>query len=200
VYESDRALVDRMLAGEQRAFDEFYAANADRLAAFAARRSGLDSASLEDIVQNTLIKALRSLRSYRAEATLLTWLSSICRHELADAQRTGRRRPAHDSIDSNTSARQQTAMLRAAPEHEPEAELESFHMNAAVIETLDALPANYAVVLEAKYGDGMSVEALAQLLDATPIAAQSLLARARLAFRSKWAQRLDQASRSGLQA
>src|SRR3977135_1544332 len=87
VYEADRALVARMRAGDQRAFDEFFSASAPRLVAFAARRSALDSASLEDIVQNTLIKAARNLASYRGEAALFTWLTQICRHELADGHR-----------------------------------------------------------------------------------------------------------------
>ena len=84
MYESDRALVARMGAGDQRAFDEFFHSSAPRLAAFAARRSGLDAASVEDVVQNTLVKAVRNLASYRGEAALFTWLTEICRHELAD--------------------------------------------------------------------------------------------------------------------
>src|ERR1700680_396626 len=46
VYEADRALVTRMRAGEQRAFDEFFKACAPRLVAFIARRSSLDPATL----------------------------------------------------------------------------------------------------------------------------------------------------------
>ena len=86
MHESDRALVAKMGAGDQRAFDEFFHSCAPRLAAFAARRSGLDAASVEDVVQNTLVKAIRNLGSYRGEAALFTWLTEICRHELADSE------------------------------------------------------------------------------------------------------------------
>src|ERR1700674_209006 len=99
MYESDRALVARMSAGDQRAFDEFFHSSAPRLAAFAARRSGLDAASVEDVVQNTLVKAVRKLASYRGEAALFTWLTEICRHELADVYRKSARRPAHLSLE-----------------------------------------------------------------------------------------------------
>jgi DNA-directed RNA polymerase specialized sigma24 family protein len=54
------------------------------------------------------------------------------------------------------------------------------------MKVLKDLPANYALVLEAKYGDGLSVEAIALQLGLTEIAVQSVLARARDAFRRRW--------------
>ena len=57
---------------------------------------------------------------------------------------------------------------------------------AAVITALNALPERYALALEAKYGDGLAVEEIAVLLGVTTVAAQSLLARAREAFRDLW--------------
>jgi RNA polymerase sigma-70 factor (ECF subfamily) len=175
-----------MSAGEQRAFDEFYRSNVPRLGAFIARRSGLDPASVEDIVQNTLIKAMRSLGSYRGEASLLTWLTQICRHELADATRKAARRPAHVSLEEPDQLLRLSLQLRLPPDQEPAAEVETELHRAAVIRTLNALPERYAVALEAKYGDGMSVDEIAAALGVTTIAAQSLLARAREAFRDQW--------------
>src|SRR5258706_13841554 len=99
VYEADRALVARMRAGDQRAFDEFFKDSAPRLVAFIARRTALDNATLEDIVQSALIKAVRHLASYRGEAALFTWLREICRNELVVEQRKGKRRPAQVGLD-----------------------------------------------------------------------------------------------------
>jgi RNA polymerase sigma-70 factor (ECF subfamily) len=192
VYEADRQLVARMRAGEQRAFDEFFAVCASRLAAFAARRSGLDFASLEDIVQNTLIKALRNLDSYRGDAALLTWVTEICRHELADVHRKAARRPVHESLDSMESESAAVLQLRLPEPSEPPGELELNMRQAAILRVLDALPKQYAIALEAKYGDGLSVDDIAKLLDVTPIAAQSLLARAREAFRDAWRAQWDE--------
>jgi RNA polymerase sigma-70 factor (ECF subfamily) len=190
VYETDRALVARMRAGDQRAFDEFYNASAPRLVAFAARRSALDSASLEDIVQNTLIKAVRNLASYRGEAALFTWLTQICRHELADVHRKADRRPAHLSLDEMTTTPLVAQLL--APEHQgPGAELDTASQRSEVIQLLDTLPEHYARALEAKYGDGLSVEEIAGQLGLTAIATQSLLARARETFRKLWQARFD---------
>jgi RNA polymerase sigma-70 factor (ECF subfamily) len=192
MYESDRALVARMDAGDQRAFDEFFHSSAPRLAAFAARRSGLDAASVEDVVQNTLVKAIRNLASYRGEAALFTWLTEICRHELADVHRKEARRPVHDSLDELNSA-SRYAQPRVPPQHEPTAQIETEMRRTAVIRALRALPERYALALEAKYRDGFSVDEIAGLLGLTSTAAQSLLARARDAFRERWHKGNDDA-------
>jgi RNA polymerase sigma-70 factor (ECF subfamily) len=185
MYESDRALVARMGAGDQRAFDEFFHSSAPRLAAFAARHSGLDAASVEDVVQNTLVKAVRKLASYRGEAALFTWLTEICRHELADVYRKAARRPDHGSLDELNSASQH-AQLRMPAQQEPAARIDSEMRQTAVVRALRALPERYALALEAKYRDGFSVDEVARLLGLTSTAAQSLLARARDAFRERW--------------
>lgn len=174
-----------MLAGDQRAFDAFFSASAQRLAAFAARRSGLDGATLEDVVQNSLIKAVRHLASFRGESALFTWLCEICRHELADTIRKSARRPVHHSL-FDPGARAAVAALRAPRHLEPAARLESAQHRAAVVQVLDQLPPTYAQALEAKYGDGLPVEEIATLLGITTIATQSLLSRARKAFREHW--------------
>ena len=185
MYEADLQLVARMLDGDQRAFDAFFGASAQRLAAFAARRSGLDGASLEDVVQNSLIKAVRHLASYRGEAALFTWLCEICRHELADVSRKSSRQPMHVSL-LEPGVLAAVSELQAPGHLEPAARLESSQHRAAVLGVLDALPRSYAQALEAKYADGLSVAEIAQLLGLSTIATQSLLARARQAFREHW--------------
>jgi RNA polymerase sigma-70 factor (ECF subfamily) len=185
VYEEDRALVARMRAGDQRAFDEFFNANARRLLAFVSRRSTMDMASVEDVVQNSLVKAVNHLGSYRAEAALFTWLTEICRHELVDTHRKAVRRPTHVSIDEGTTA-SVVAELRIPAHMEPESLLETELHAAAVMRTLQLLPQHYARALEAKYGDGLAVEAIANLLGLSTAATQSVLSRAREAFREHW--------------
>jgi RNA polymerase sigma-70 factor (ECF subfamily) len=191
VYEADRVLVSRMRAGEQRAFDEFFNASASRLAAFVSRRSGLDPANVEDIVQNTLIKAVRNLSSYRGEAALFTWVTEICRHELADARRKAARRPAHDSLDEPDAVAFPVPQLWVPEHREPAAEAEAQRQRKAVVQALNDLPERYARALEAKYGDGLSVKEVAALFGLTTVAAQSLLARARDAFRDRWNSESD---------
>ncbi len=194
MYEADRVLVTRMRAGDQRAFDEFFNASAPRLVAFIARRSALDSASLEDIVQSAMIKAVRNLANYRGEAALFTWLTEICRHELADAHRKAARRPAHVSLDGEEVAPLVEAQLRAPEHHEPLSLLDAASQGAAVMQVLRSLPEHYSRALEAKYGDGMSVQDIGRELGLTAIATQSLLARARETFRRRWLRMSTEAS------
>ena len=186
MYETDQALVARMALGDQGAFDQFFRASAPRLASFVVRRSGLDPATVEDIVQSTLIKAMRNLSSYRGEASLFTWLTQICLHELADVTRKSARRPGHASLDEPATLMRLSPQLHASPIFEPEATVAAELHRAAVMGALNALPKHYAMALEAKYGDGLSVVEIAELLGVTPIAAQSVLARARAAFREHW--------------
>ena len=88
---SERELVRRMLGGDEGAFDEFFADYFPRLFRFAVLRLR-DQDAAEDLVQTSLIAAVRHLGSWRGEATLFTWLCTICRREIsAWEKRTSRR-------------------------------------------------------------------------------------------------------------
>jgi RNA polymerase sigma-70 factor (ECF subfamily) len=135
-----------------------------------------------------LIKGVRNLFSYRGEAALFTWLTQICRHELADVNRKAARRPPHVSLDEPTTT-SIVAQLRIPERRGPVAEMDAATQRVAVMQILNSLPEHYARALEAKYGDGLSVEEIARQLGLTVIATQSLLARARETFREHWQAR-----------
>ncbi|HEX7282013.1 MAG TPA: RNA polymerase sigma factor, partial [Vicinamibacterales bacterium] len=78
----ERELVRRMLGGDEDAFDEFFADYFPRLFRFAVLRLR-DPDAAEDLVQNSLISGVRHLSSWRGEATLFTWLCTICRREIS---------------------------------------------------------------------------------------------------------------------
>jgi len=78
------ALVDRILAGDPGAFDEFFERYSRRVYAFALRRVGRP-ADAEDIAQEVFLQIHRSLPSYQGRASLSTWIFGIthnvtCRH------------------------------------------------------------------------------------------------------------------------
>src|SRR6185503_6253023 len=95
----EQDLVLRMRRGDQRAFDQFFDAYARRLGAFAARRSALDAAGIEDVVQMTMINAMRGLGTFRGGSSLFTWLCQISRNHLADARRKAARQPQTQSLE-----------------------------------------------------------------------------------------------------
>ena len=81
---SDLDLARRILAGDESASEAFFADYFPRLYRFARRRLEGDEQAVEDVVQSTLIRAVRKLHTYRGEAALFTWLCTLCRKRSAD--------------------------------------------------------------------------------------------------------------------
>src|SRR5688572_939511 len=175
-----------MLRGEQKAFDEFFDAYAARLGAFAARRSSLDSAALEDVVQLTMINAMRGLATFRGGSTLFTWLCQICRNQLADVRRKVERQPKMQSLDELTAKRPTADIVELVDFRDPLEECAEDSSRSGVRRTINRLPANYARILELRYGDDLTVPEIARLLQLSESAAESRLVRARQAFRDIW--------------
>jgi RNA polymerase sigma-70 factor (ECF subfamily) len=178
---NDHTLVARAVRGDDRAFGELFEIYFPRLFRFALRRVA-DEDVAEDIVQSTLVRAMRSLSSWRGEASLFTWLCTICRHEIhGHWQRLGRQ-PEIASIDDAPGVRAALEALSVGDDS-PERALERAEIAGAVQLVLDHLPGRYGDVLEWKYAQGLSVAEIAARLGTSIKAAESTLTRARLAFR-----------------
>ncbi|HEY6360194.1 MAG TPA: sigma-70 family RNA polymerase sigma factor [Vicinamibacterales bacterium] len=180
----DRDLVQRMRGGDERAFEEFFDAYYPRLYRFAAARVRLRDAA-EDIAQATIVLAIRKAGTWRGEAALFTWLCTLCRREIAAYCRR------HDEtevtvLDDVPEVRAQLETLAARLE-DPQQQLERQDLARLVQLTLDYLPARYGDVLEWKYLQGLSMREIAERLDTTTKAVESLLTRARDAFRDGFA-------------
>jgi len=177
----DAQLIQRMRSGDEHAFDVFFDAYFPRLFRFAVRRVGNEDAA-EDVVQAALVIAMRKIGSWRGEAALFTWLCTICRHELsAYWERTGRQ-PVTLPLEDHPDTRAQIESL-AHDAPGPHAELERHDLSERVRLTLDHLPRPYGDVLTWKYIEGLSVVEIAERLESTAKAAESMLTRARVAFR-----------------
>lgn len=181
--QSDLDLVRRLKAGDEPAFDEFFVDYFPRVYRFARARLGGDEDAAEEVVQMTLIRALDKLHTYRGEAALFTWVCAVCRSEItAWFRRTGR--TAEVSLtDERAETRAVLDALSAFSCHDPETDLDRQELSRLVQATLDHLPGAYGDALEWKYIDGLSVDEIAGKLGLGYKAAESLLARARQAFR-----------------
>jgi RNA polymerase sigma-70 factor (ECF subfamily) len=180
--DSDRELVDRLLRGDARAFGHFFDEYYPKLYRFVKRRMPRDAAAAEDIAQATLCRALESLRGYRGEAALLTWLCTLCRREMSarwDEARAWRAAPPLAEDDPAIRAALESLMAQADPLRAADRE----QVREAIAAALDYLPAPYGDVLEWKYLRDMSMEEIAQRLGRSPKAVESLLTRARESFR-----------------
>jgi RNA polymerase sigma-70 factor (ECF subfamily) len=180
---SDLALARRLIAGDDTAFEEFFDQYFPRLFRFTLPRTGANEDATEEIVQRVLIRALAHLGTYRGEAALLTWLCTFCRHEIAAWRaREGRLREV-SLFDERPEMRAAVDALAAVDLDDPEAALRRRELSGLVQLTLDHLPARYGDALEWRYIQGLSVGEIAGRLGVGYKAAESLLARARAAFR-----------------
>jgi len=180
----DSLLVQQMLAGEERAFTTFFETYFPRVYRFALPRLGRNTDVAKDVVQATLIKAMRRLGDFRGEAALFTWLCQICRREIADHVRSQRRRSEKVVlIEDSDEVRAALESIEAPASDDPLRRADSAELKRLVHAVLDRLPSRYGEALEWKYVEGRSVEEIGDRLGIGHTAAQSLLARARVAFR-----------------
>lgn len=181
---SDGQLVERLLRGDRRAFEHFFNEYYPKLYRFVKRRMPQDATAAEDIAQGTLCRALESLRSYRGEAALFTWLCTLCRREMSarwDETRAWSSAPRLAEDDPAIRAALESLLAR---EHwDPLFAADREQVRSSILTTLDYLPAPYGDILEWKYLRDMSMGEIAHRLGRSPKAVESLLTRARDAFR-----------------
>jgi RNA polymerase sigma-70 factor (ECF subfamily) len=183
-YDTDAVLIAAMLAGDEAAFRAFFETYFPRIYRFALPRLGNDAEACKEVVQSTLVKAMRALASFRGEAALFSWLCQICRRQIADYLRAHRRHQQNVVlIDDTPGLREALESIAAPVSDEPLQGYGTAETRRLVQSVLDRLPSRYGDVLEWKYIEGRSVEEIGVLLGVGQTAAQSLLARARVAFR-----------------
>ncbi len=177
----DKALAERMLAGDEQAFEAFFDDHFPGLYRFTLARVR-DPDLARDLVQSAICQGIANLRSYRGEASLASWLYTICRHEISRHFKKSGKRTMVELLEDQNDVRAALDSLPAA-EDGPERDLDEKELAHLVHTTLDRLPPRYGRALEWKYLDGLSVREIAERLGLGPKAAESLLTRARNAFR-----------------
>jgi RNA polymerase sigma-70 factor (ECF subfamily) len=72
--------------------------------------SSIDRGQIDELVQDTFVRAFQSIAEFRGESSLRTWLFTIERRLLLDRRRAERRRPDADEIDERDAATAYTAL------------------------------------------------------------------------------------------
>ncbi len=179
----DLELVERMLAGDAAAFAAFGERYFRALYRFALARLAGDRELTREMVQTAMTKALAKLDTYRGEAALLTWLCACCRNEILMHFRSRRTTPAEVELDDEV----EPAAARGLDHpRDPEAALLRREAAHQVHMALDLLPPHYAQALEWKYLERVSVNEIAARMKVPPKTVESLLTRARQAFRGSY--------------
>lgn len=188
LYQHDKAVVGQLLRGDEAAFEAFFETYSSRLYRFAATRLAGDADAAEEVVQATLCKAVGKLATYRGEAALFSWLCTFCRHEVS-AYYGRRQRTEHQThlVEDAPDVRAALESLGAVGADGPDEQLRRRELARLVRVTLDSLPERYGDALEWKYIQELSVNEIARRLAIGPKAAESVLTRARGAFRDAFA-------------
>jgi RNA polymerase sigma-70 factor, ECF subfamily len=181
----DKQLARRILNGDASAFRALFDSYFPRLYRFALTRLDKDHEAANDVVQQTFCKAIEGLHTYRGEAALYTWFCQVCRHCIVDYCRA-REREARSLVplEDLPNLRAVLEALQADSRDQPDVGAWQQDMRRLVQATVDSLPEQYAEVLELKYVLDVSVNEIATRLQLGPKAAESLLTRARVAFRA----------------
>ena len=175
----ERAIRDAVLAGDAEAWRRWYDAHFDRLAAYARWRCGGLRDLADDVLQETWLVAVRRLRSFDpAKGAFFDWLCGIASNAARAAIRARCRQKARSR--SLVPADDKPAPDANAGDAEEKAE--------RVAAALAALPDHYEAVLRAKYLDRQTVDEIAAARGDSPKAVESLLSRARQAFREAYEQ------------
>jgi RNA polymerase sigma-70 factor (ECF subfamily) len=175
----ERGLRSAILAGNEVAWRALYEESFEALTAYVSWRcAGLRDLT-EEVVQETWLIAVRRIRSFDPErGSFAGWLRGIAANILSNYFRSARRRSSQvQSLNGQCPVRQ------PAEAHSGEPELAE-----RIAEALTTLPERYEAVLRAKYLEQQSVAQIAELWKETPKAVESLLTRARQAFREAYSR------------
>lgn len=181
---ADKALVDKLLTGDERAFTCFFDDYFPRLFQFAYSRLQNDVSLAEEAAQAALVKAMQKLATYRGEAALFTWLCTFCRHEISaiikKEQKLGEVHKLFADDESATAALDSMGVLIA---EDPFLAFQQQQLQSLVHNAKIHIPTIYTDILEWKYVYGYSIKEIADKIQRSPKATESLLTRARIAFR-----------------
>ncbi len=164
---SDNELVTRTLNGDTRSYEELvrrYERLVGRVLYSYARRE----ISVEDLVQETFLRAYDRLETFNPEYRFKTWLLAIANNLGVDTLR--RRR---ETVEFNPEVH--AAATTGGPE---EAAMED-ERSRSVQEAITALPETYSVPLVLRYNEGLSYAEIAEIMDLSVPAVKSRLFRAR---------------------
>ncbi len=176
---ADLELAQQIVAGDPHALEIFYQRYFTRLYRFVYYQVGGSHDDAQDVLQDALIAALKSLHSFRGDSSLYSWLCGVAWNKAADFRRREYRMAQVEQ--RSIKDLRETKEMEANPV--PDNVLLRQENKERVNQTLSALPAHYRQVLVLKYAEGLPVEDIAHIMQRTFKSTESLLTRARSAFR-----------------
>ncbi|MDP2066135.1 MAG: RNA polymerase sigma factor RpoE [Burkholderiaceae bacterium] len=196
--DTDQQLVARTVAGDQRAYELLvikYQRRIQRLIGRMVRDVDL----VEDIAQETFIRAYRALHQFRGDAQFYTWLYRIAVNTAKKALMGLKRNPvvtesalrnASDDDDDETYRPQN----ELTTDETPETVLAAKEIASAVNAAMDALPEDLRQAVTLREIEGLSYEEIAEMMNCPIGTVRSRIFRAREAISARVKPLLDRQS------
>ena len=185
--DADALLVERAKRGDQRAFEMLvvkYQRRIERLISRMVRDDGL----VEDVAQETFIRAYRALPQFRGESAFYTWLYRIAVNTATKLLVERKRDPlisestlvSHDDGDETSRVENELSDGET-----PEAVLASKEIAATVNAAIDALSEDLRQAIVLREIEGLSYEEIADVMNCPIGTVRSRIFRAREAIANR---------------
>jgi len=179
--DEDDALVALVLGGDSRAFQALVERHQQRI--FALVRHYASAADVEDIVQETFLKAFRRLDSFQRQSSFSTWIYRIAVNSALDYLKRRGRSPVQVAEDPEADVTPAARVLA------PDARLQREEIAAVTHDVLASMPEIFRTVLVMREFEGRAYQDMADLLGLSIGTVESRLFRARARFRDLLIQR-----------
>jgi len=187
--ELDLALVRRVQAGDNAAFDLLVRKYQHRIGAVVGRFVP-EPAECQDVVQDAFIRAYRALPNFRGEAQFYTWLYRIAVNTAKNHLVARKRRPPASDVSAEDAEHLDLAS-RLHDHDTPERQLLRQEIEQAVADTVAQLPEELRQAITLREVDGLSYEEIAQLMQCPIGTVRSRIFRAREAIDARLRPLLD---------
>lgn len=171
-------IVEEVLAGKKGAATRFYKVYAPKLKSFLINKLPSE-ADAQDVLQETFLSAFDSLPMYQGGSSLSTWIYSIARHEVADFYR---KRYIRQAVEKTSPLFDNMVSEVLSPEFV----LEKKKIEQRFMGAFSSLSAEHQDALSFRYELSMSVREISERMKMSFKATESLLFRARVAFREAY--------------
>ena len=183
---NERELVAKAQSGDFKAFIELVDAHKGKVYAMVRRLAGNEQ-DAEDIMQDTLLKAIDKIEQFRGDASFGTWLYSIALNQ-ARAQfskiNQADLKPIEDYLPMKSTAGSHED-VGLFDWQDPHKALESQQLRGILNEVVAELPYKYREAFLLRYVEELPIKEVARLTKQSEASAKSRVLRARLALRDK---------------
>lgn len=187
--QTDQQLVEKVQAGDKRAFDLLVLKYQAKILALVSRYVQ-DSHEVQDVTQEAFIKAYRALPRFRGDAAFYTWLYRIAINTAKNHLVSRSRRPPGSDVEIEDAEYYEAGGALREQEN-PENQLFRAELEKVVNTAIKELPDDLRAAVTLREFDGLSYEDIADIMDCPVGTVRSRIFRAREAIDTRIQAQLD---------